>query len=52
MEKLCDLGFAMSAKTYFRKKKAAVTCLSTVLWGFATRECSNIMTEILGDGER
>ena len=52
IEELCDLGFAMSAKTYFRKKKAAVTCLSTVLWGFATRECSNIMTEILGDGER
>jgi hypothetical protein len=37
-----EVGY-ISWKTYFRKKKKAIEILSTILWGFTSKECLPII---------
>lgn len=49
VEKLIPHIKYMSAATYFRKKKEAVHALSTVLWGFTTKDMQSIIEHFLPD---
>ena len=33
----------ISYRTYFRKRKDAINALSSILWGFSTRDCKDIL---------
>ena len=37
----------MSWKTYFRRRKDAIKTLSTILWGFSSKECLPVLSELL-----
>lgn len=37
----------MAWKTYFKKRKTAIEALSTILWGFTSKECFPILKEFL-----
>lgn len=37
----------MAWKTYFKKRKKAIEVLSTILWGFTSKECLPILNEFL-----
>lgn len=47
VEKLMPHIKYISAATYFRKKKEAVHALSTVLWGFTTKDMQLILEHFL-----
>lgn len=49
VEKLIPHMKYISAATYFRKKKDAVHALSTVLWGFTTKDMQSIIEQFLPD---
>ncbi len=48
VEKLAQNGEYMSWKTYFNKRTKAIEILSTVLWGFTSKECMPIIEDFLG----
>jgi len=37
----------ISRKTYFRRRIKAIECLSTILWGFTSKECSPVLDEFM-----
>jgi len=37
----------MSWRTYFRKRKDAIDCLSNILWGFTSKECLPVLQEFV-----
>ena len=37
----------MSWKTYYKRKKEAISTLSTILWGFTSKECLPILEEFI-----
>ena len=39
----------MSWKTYFKRKQKAIEALSTILWGFTSKECLSILKEFESD---
>ena len=51
LEELADLGFLMSMKTYFKKKKETITFLSNVLWGFTAKNCNSVCERIFEQPE-
>lgn len=53
LEQLCDTlaPVTMSWKTYYRKRKEAIDCLSTILWGYSSKECMKIIDEFFKDKE-
>lgn len=46
IEMICQ-KYPMSWKTYFRKKDKAIQILSTILWGFTSKECLPILEEFI-----
>lgn len=52
LEELADLGFLMSMKTYFKKKKDAITFLSNVLWGFTAKNSNSVCDRIFEQLEK
>lgn len=46
IELICQ-KYPMSWKTYFRKKDKAIQLLSTILWGYTTKECLPILKDFL-----
>ena len=46
IELICE-KYPMSWKTYFRKKEKAIQVLSTILWGYTSKECLHILSEFL-----
>ena len=40
-------GEGMSWKTYYAKKKRAIETLSTILWGFTSKECLPILEDFI-----
>lgn len=51
LDQLCETLTPMSWKTYYRKRKEAIDCLSTILWGYSSRECCKIVDEFFADKE-
>lgn len=51
LDQLCETLSPMSWKTYYRKRKEAIDCLSTILWGYSSRECCKIVDEFFADKE-
>lgn len=45
MEQLRPHMRDISAPTYYRKRKQAVEALSSILWGFTSQDCLNILDE-------
>lgn len=39
----------MSWKTYYRKRKEAINCLSSVLWGYTSKDCIEFVDQFLPD---
>ena len=48
IDKLAENGEYMSWKTYYNKRTKAIEVLSTVLWGFTSKECMPIIESFLG----
>lgn len=46
IELICQ-KYPMSWKTYFRKKEKAIQVLSTILWGFTSKECLPVLQEFI-----
>ena len=40
-------GESMSWKTYYAKKRRAIETLSTILWGFTSKECLPILEDFI-----
>ena len=49
IDKLAENGEYMSWKTYYNKRTKAIEVLSTVLWGFTSKECMPIIESFLGE---
>lgn len=48
IEKIASVtGEYMSWKTYYAKKKRAIETLSTILWGFTSKECLPILEDFI-----
>lgn len=45
---VCQKTSGMSRKTYFKRKEKAIEALSTILWGFTSKECLPILKEFIG----
>lgn len=45
LNKLEGKNFYLTHKTYYRKKKVAIQILSTLLWGFTSKDCEKILKE-------
>ena len=43
LEKIEKKNVYLSRKTYFRKRKIAIQILSTLLWGFTSKDCVSIV---------
>jgi len=41
----------ISIPTYYRKRKKAVEALSSILWGYTSQECMNVLAEFFPPGE-
>ncbi len=41
----------ISIPTYFRKRKKAVEALSSILWGYTSQECMNVLAEFFPPDE-
>ncbi len=39
----------ISYRTYYRKRKAAIAALSSILWGYTSRECMDILDKFFPD---
>ena len=54
LDQLCETlaPVTMSWKTYYRKRKEAIDCLSTILWGYTSNDCANIVNEFFGEGDK
>ena len=37
----------MSWDTFYRKRKEAINCLSSLLWGYTSKECVNLVDNLL-----
>lgn len=46
-DKIATKLYHISMKTYFAKKKQAISYLSNILWGFTTKDCLPIISELL-----
>jgi len=42
----------MSWDTYYRKRKEAVNCLSSLLWGYTSKDCASLVELFLPDAEK
>lgn len=42
-----ETGEYMAWKTYFVRKKKAIETLSTILWGFTSKECLPILEDFI-----
>ena len=49
IDKLAENGEYISWKTYYNKRTKAIEVLSTVLWGFTSKECMPIIESFLGE---
>lgn len=47
IDKLAQNGQYMSWKTYYNKRTKAIEILSTVLWGFTSKDCMPIIEQFL-----
>ena len=47
VEKIAAKMYHISLKTYFAKKKQAIEYLSTILWGFTTKDCLPIIKKFI-----
>ena len=47
IDKLAQNGQYMSWKTYYNKRTKAIEVLSTVLWGFTSKDCMPIIEQFL-----
>lgn len=45
IDKVSEKTEFMSWKTYFKRKQKAIEALSTILWGFTSKECLSILKE-------
>jgi len=43
--------YYISWRTYFKKKKQAIGYISTILWGFTSKDCLPIIEKLLDEGE-
>ena len=49
IQKLAEKVDYISWKTYFNKRKQAIEILSTILWGFTSKECLPILKDFTED---
>jgi len=49
VDALIELGFVMSEKSFYRKKHEAIECLSNILWGYSSRNCIDIINELIDE---
>ena len=47
LERLADPLGSISSKTYYRKRREAIDCLSTLLWGYTSKNCNPIVQSFL-----
>ena len=47
LEKVGDAIGAVSCKTYYTRRHEAVNCLSTILWGYTSKDCNPIIRSFL-----
>lgn len=47
IEKLTDYMKDISQRTYFRKKNEAIRQLGSILWGYTSKECSEILSKFV-----
>ena len=52
LEELADLGFLMSMKTYFKKKKEAISLISNGLWGFTSKNSNDVCDMLIEHTEK
>ncbi|MBQ7431930.1 MAG: hypothetical protein IJV50_00450 [Lachnospiraceae bacterium] len=45
LDTLKEHGFYMSNRSYFRHKKAAIDLLGSILWGYTTRDCLQLLQQ-------
>lgn len=46
LDKLTNENIYLTHKTYFRKRKMAIEILSTLLWGFTSKDCEKFTKEL------
>ena len=51
LDQLCSMLPPMSWKTYYRRRKEAIQCLSSILWGYTSKDCNKLVNEFLSSSE-
>lgn len=46
---LDDKGFPLSLRTYYSRREEALSILSSVLWGYTSMECNDILDLLIID---
>lgn len=47
IDKLCGHIGEISYRTYFRKRQDAIDALSSILWGYSSKDCLSVLDQII-----
>lgn len=47
LDKLCGHICEISYRTYFRKRQDAIDALSSILWGYSSKDCLSVLDQII-----
>lgn len=50
IDKLCSHIGEISYRTYFRKRQDAIDALSSILWGYTTKDCLDVLDQLVPKG--